>query len=73
MRPDVAEHAFERFFRPEPGRTRGSGSGLGLAIVEAIATSHGGSVDLESSPGSGTRLTVTLPSTAEPRGNQGER
>jgi two-component system, OmpR family, sensor kinase len=67
MLPEVSEHAFERFFRPEPGRTRGSGSGLGLAIVEAIATSHGGSVDLESSPGSGTRFTVTLPSTAEPR------
>jgi two-component system OmpR family sensor kinase len=61
MPSDVAEHAFERFFRPEAGRTRGSGSGLGLAIVEAIATSHGGAVDLESRPGGGTRFTVTLP------------
>jgi signal transduction histidine kinase len=61
MPPDVAEHAFERFFRPEAGRTRGSGSGLGLAIVEAIAISHGGTVDLESGSGGGARFTITLP------------
>jgi hypothetical protein len=66
MAPDVAEHAFERFFRPEPGRTRGSGIGLGLAIVEAIATSHRGSVVLETAPGSGTRFTVRLPSATQP-------
>ncbi len=67
MPPDVAEHAFERFFRPEAGRTRGSGSGLGLAIVEAIAISHGGTVDLESSSGGGACFTVTLPRTPGPR------
>jgi len=67
MPPDVAEHAFERFFRPEAGRSRGSGSGLGLAIVEAIAISHGGTVDLESSSGGGACFTVTLPRTPGPR------
>jgi two-component system, OmpR family, sensor kinase len=67
MSADVAEHAFERFFRPEPGRTRGSGTGLGLAIVEAVATSHGGSVALQTTPGGGTRFTVLLP-WAEPEG-----
>ena len=62
MSAEVAEHAFERFFRPEPGRTRGSGTGLGLAIVDAVASSHGGSVALEYRPGKGTRFTVPLPS-----------
>ena len=67
MPAEVAEHAFERFFRPEGGRARGSGSGLGLAIVEAIATSHGGAVDLASRPGRGTCFTMTLPRRIEPR------
>jgi signal transduction histidine kinase len=37
------------------------GTGLGLPIVKGLAESHGGSVALESTPGRGTRVTVTLP------------
>jgi two-component system OmpR family sensor kinase len=60
MQPDLVARAFDRFSR---GDDRGSipGSGLGLAIVKRIATRAGGEVDLESSPGRGTRVSVRLP------------
>jgi two-component system sensor histidine kinase BaeS len=39
------QHIFERFFRADPSRTRGSGgAGIGLAIVKELATAHGGDV-----------------------------
>ena len=38
-------HLFERFFRADPSRTRGSGgAGIGLAIVKELVTAHGGDV-----------------------------
>jgi two-component system OmpR family sensor kinase len=62
MPPDVAARAFERFYRADPSRSRHrGGSGLGLAIVEATVTAHGGSVALETAPGAGTTVRVTLP------------
>jgi signal transduction histidine kinase len=38
-----------------------TGSGLGLSIVAAIATAHGGALDLRARPEGGLRATVTLP------------
>jgi len=60
--PGLAENAFERFARGDVARTRGDagGAGLGLALVHAIVSAHGGSVSLESHPGS-TTITVSLP------------
>ena len=49
---------FDEFFqadRPEPG------AGLGLAIARELTEAHGGSIDVRSAVGSGTRFTVTLP------------
>jgi two-component system OmpR family sensor kinase len=43
--PDFAERAFERFARPDEGRSA-SGSGLGLSIVRAVAEAHGGSAHI---------------------------
>ncbi|WCH97265.1 HAMP domain-containing sensor histidine kinase [Streptomyces moderatus] len=59
---DVAPGVFERFTRADRRRTEdaGSGAGLGLSIVAAVSEAHGGSVSLESSPGS-TTFTVKLP------------
>jgi len=37
------------------------GSGLGLSIVEAIATAHGGTLDLGPRPGGGLRVSIALP------------
>ncbi|MFZ4722600.1 MAG: sensor histidine kinase [Phycisphaerales bacterium] len=53
---------FERFYRVESARTReGGGTGLGLAIVKHIAIVHGGSIDVESSPGKGSTFSLRLP------------
>ncbi len=61
---DAAElpFIFERFFRgSRANEARGSGSGLGLAIVRSIVDMHGGTVEVESRIGSGTRFVVMLP------------
>jgi two-component system phosphate regulon sensor histidine kinase PhoR len=56
------QRIFERFYRVDEGRDRDSGgTGLGLAIVKHIALLHGGTVDLESSPGHGSRFKIVLP------------
>ena len=58
MEPELAARAFERF-----SRAAGSpGSGLGLPIVRELVRAHGGEVELGSQRGSGTTVTVHLPS-----------
>jgi two-component system OmpR family sensor kinase len=62
MSPDVAAHAFERFYRADPSRSRHhGGSGLGLSIVRAIVDAHGGTVTLHTALGQGTTVRVELP------------
>lgn len=62
LEPDVAARVFDRFFRGEQSRSRRSGgSGLGLAIAKSIVEAHGGTITLESAPGSGCRFAITLP------------
>ncbi|QXC62766.1 HAMP domain-containing histidine kinase [Aquihabitans sp. G128] len=62
MSPEVAARAFERFYRADPARTRHTGgSGLGLSIVAASAAAHGGEATLDSAPGRGTTVRLTLP------------
>lgn len=53
----------ESFYRGDAARS-GEGSGLGLAIVEHVVTLHGGRWSVDSSPGAGFRVTVTLPTAA---------
>ncbi len=46
---DSLSHIFERFYRTDPSRARGSGgAGIGLAIVKELVAAHGGSVGAES-------------------------
>lgn len=54
-------HAFERFYR---GDQRGeiTGSGLGLAIAKRAVERAGGDIAIDSAPGHGTEVTITLPS-----------
>ena len=57
---------FERFARGDSSRNRATGStGLGLAIVHAVVEAHGGTVGVNSRPGS-TVFTVRLPLAGEP-------
>ena len=71
LRPDQAEHVFERFYRADQARTRkAGGTGLGLAIVAALVTAHDGTVALMTAPGQGATFRITLPLAPEARGDQ---
>ncbi len=52
-------HVTRKFVRGK--NSQSGGSGLGLAIATRIARDHGGRLEIESAPGSGTTVTVTLP------------
>jgi len=54
---DILPHVFEPFFTTK----RGKGTGLGLSITQSYIRSHGGDIQVESIPGSGTTVRVTLP------------
>ena len=56
----------ERFARAELSRERGrGGAGLGLAIVRGILELHGGTLQVESRPGKGTRIELDFPGPAQ--------
>jgi signal transduction histidine kinase len=56
--PELLPRIFEPFFSTKGA---GKGAGLGLSISRRIANEHGGSLEVESSPGQGTTFTLTLP------------
>jgi signal transduction histidine kinase len=60
--PEELEHVFNRFLRGNDARrSEVQGAGLGLAIVHGVVQRHGGSVDITSTVGAGTTVTVVLP------------
>jgi len=53
---------FEKFYRVgDPLVHNTKGSGLGLSLVRHIVQAHGGAVEVESSPGKGSKFIITLP------------
>jgi two-component system, OmpR family, sensor kinase len=62
LSPKDAQRIFERFYRVEESRTRANGgSGLGLSIVAALTAAHGGTTDVETKLGIGSRFRIRLP------------
>ncbi len=62
--PDHLPHLTRRFYRANPGRSRAAGgTGLGLAIVKHIVERHRGKLDISSTLGEGTTVSVRLPMT----------
>ena len=56
------QHLFREFFRStNPDALARQGTGLGLAIVDRIVRRHSGHVEVQSALGSGTTVSVTLP------------
>jgi signal transduction histidine kinase len=65
MEPQDLQHAFDRFYRGT-SRTNAEGSGLGLAIAKRAIERVGGAIALESRPGEGTRVTMSIPRVSQP-------
>lgn len=55
------DRVFERFYRVDKSRSKKTGgTGLGLALVKHIVALHDASLELESEPGKGTKISVTF-------------
>jgi two-component system phosphate regulon sensor histidine kinase PhoR len=60
--PEHIPRLTERFYRVDPGRSRGTGgSGLGLAIVKHVLQRHGGELEVRSTLGAGSSFICNFP------------
>jgi signal transduction histidine kinase len=56
MSEETVSRMFDLFFTTKP-----QGTGLGMAVVRSVIELHGGVLDIKSTPGHGTRVSVRLP------------
>lgn len=65
--PEQVPHLFDRFYKADPsravgvGRAPSGGRGLGLAISKTVIEAHGGTIDVHSTVGRGTTITIDVP------------
>jgi len=64
MSQDTLSRVFEAFFT-----TKRKGNGLGLSLCYSIITGHDGTIEIDSTPGKGTQVQVTLPLPANVEGD----
>ncbi len=58
IEPEIMEKVFEPFFTTKP---IGDGTGMGLSAVYGTVQAHNGTITIDSTPGEGTTVTITLP------------
>jgi signal transduction histidine kinase len=58
IQPDQIAKIFDPYFTTKQGK---SGTGLGLYITKKVVEDHGGSIKVDSTPGTGTTITIRLP------------
>lgn len=58
MAPNVAQHATEAFFTT---KSHGKGTGLGLWMAHRFVSTYGGKISIETAPGQGTTVRLSLP------------
>jgi signal transduction histidine kinase len=63
--PAELPRIYDRFYRGDDARRRSDGAGLGLSIAKWISDTHGADIELVSTVGQGTRVTVRFPPTAQ--------
>ena len=67
MTPEQLARVTERFYRADRS-SEIPGTGLGMSIVQDLVRLHGGQLDIASTPGAGTTVTVRLPAPAAAAG-----
>jgi len=69
--PEVKEKMFNPFFTTKPA---GEGTGLGLSMThDIVVKQHGGTIDVETEPGSFTEFIVRLPRVAPAQAGAGDQ
>lgn len=58
---DAIGHIFEKFYRVRENETKVTGTGLGLSICKKIIQGHGGTIEIKSDLGIGTKILIGLP------------
>lgn len=61
MEPEVLKHIFERYFENDYRETKKISNGIGMALTKSLVELHKGEISIDSIPGKGTNVTITIP------------